>query len=306
MADAGNERVRLLTPAPLGAPSIAPNGIVPVYSSSNTIQPGSLFSIYGRNLAVAAVSRNGDFATTLGGTSVTVNNRPAYPWFVSPSQLNLQAPDDDTTGPVSVVVTTPAGTAASTVTLAQFAPSFSLLDGKHVAGILLRPDGSGAYGGGTYDIVGPTGSSLGYKTVAARAGDNFILSGCGFRLTDPAVPAERPIRAMLQLRVQSSCSSTTSLWQPAFSRNYPAGLTRSTYESLRVSMRDVPLRAIVCRAETPLGCCVVPAIRLKPPRLFRFCCCVSAMREFALPRHLSMNRPEASRTSIGATTLRER
>ena len=68
--------------------------------------------------------------------------------------------------PLNVIVS-----ARSTVTLAQFGPCFSLLDGKHVAGIILRSDGSGADGGGAYDIIGPTGSALGYKTVAAKAGD---------------------------------------------------------------------------------------------------------------------------------------
>jgi uncharacterized protein (TIGR03437 family) len=75
------------------------------------------------------------------------------------------------------------------VTLAQFAPSFALLDAKHVAGIILRSNGTGAYGGGTYDILGPTGSSLGYSTVAAKAGDNVELFGVGFGPINPAVPA---------------------------------------------------------------------------------------------------------------------
>ena len=67
VADAKNERIRLLTPSQPGAPSIAPNGIVPIYSSSSTIQPGSSISIYGENLAAGTLSWNGDFATTLGG-----------------------------------------------------------------------------------------------------------------------------------------------------------------------------------------------------------------------------------------------
>jgi uncharacterized protein (TIGR03437 family) len=183
-----------------------------------------------------------------------VNNRPAYPWFVSYSQINLQAPDDGTTGPVSVAVTTPAGTAASTVTLAQFAPSFSLLDGKHVAGILLRPDGSGAYGGGTYDIVGPTGTSLGYKTVAAKAGDTLALFGTGFGPTDPAVPAGK---------AYSGDAATTSSVQllidnipvaPTFSGIASAGLYQINVRiPAGLDVGDVPLRAIVGGAETPLG-----------------------------------------------------
>ena len=51
------------------------------------------------------------------------------------------------------------------------------------------PDGSGAFGRGTYDILGPTGNSLGYPTVAAQAGDTVELFGVGFGPTTPAVPA---------------------------------------------------------------------------------------------------------------------
>jgi uncharacterized protein (TIGR03437 family) len=76
------------------------------------------------------------------------------------------------------------------VNLAAVAPTFALLgDNLHVAGIILRTDGSGAYGNGVYDIIGPTGTSLGYKTVAAKAGDNIELFGFGFGPTTPAVPA---------------------------------------------------------------------------------------------------------------------
>ncbi|MBZ5608563.1 MAG: hypothetical protein LAP38_09910 [Acidobacteriia bacterium] len=73
--------------------------------------------------------------------------------------------------------------------MAQLAPSFLLLDAKHVTGIIIRSDGSGAYGGGTYDILGPTGNSLGYATVTAKAGDSVELFGVGLGPTSPAVPA---------------------------------------------------------------------------------------------------------------------
>ena len=60
-----------------------------------------------------------------------------------------------------------------------------------MTGIISRSDGSGAYGDGTYDILGPTGTSLGYATVAAKAGDVISLYGVGFGPTNPAVPAGR-------------------------------------------------------------------------------------------------------------------
>ena len=88
-----------LTPAAAaGSPSITPGGVVPVYSSSTTIQPGGWFSIYGSNLADATAVWNGDFPTKLGGTSVKVNGKDAYLWFVSGAQINAQAPDDPRRG----------------------------------------------------------------------------------------------------------------------------------------------------------------------------------------------------------------
>jgi uncharacterized protein (TIGR03437 family) len=255
VADAKNETIRLLTPARPNAPFITPNGVVPLYSSSNTIQPGSSISIYGSNLASGILSWNGDFATTLGGTSVTVNNKPAYPWFVSPFQINLQAPDDTTTGVVDVVVTTPAGVATSTVTLAEFGPSFSLLDGRHVAGIILRSDGSGAYGGGSYDIAGPNGTSFGYKTVAAKAGDSLILFGTGFGPTTPAVPAGKAYSGDAATTNSVRLLIDNITVRPVFAGSTSAGLYQINVAPVPAGLGigDVPLVATVGGLSTPLG-----------------------------------------------------
>jgi uncharacterized protein (TIGR03437 family) len=55
----------------------------------------------------------------------------------------------------------------------------------------VRADGSGAYGSGTYDILGLGGTSLGYRTMAAKAGAAIELFGVGFGPTTPAVAAGR-------------------------------------------------------------------------------------------------------------------
>jgi uncharacterized protein (TIGR03437 family) len=193
--------------SPAATPSIALGGIVPVDSTVPIIQPGEWVSIFGTNLASSTVTWSGNFQASLGGTSVTINGKAAYPSFVSPAQINVQAPDDPSTGSVPVVVTTASGTATGTVTLAQFAPSFLLLDSQHVAGIILRSNGSGAYGGGAYDIIGPTGNSLGYSTVAATAGDNIELFAVGLGSTNPVVspgqvfsgsaPATNPVKLLI-------------------------------------------------------------------------------------------------------------
>jgi uncharacterized protein (TIGR03437 family) len=182
-----DDRIRLLTPS-TAAPVISSGGVVPIYSSATTVQPGSWVSIYGNNFTSASATWNGDFPQSLGNVSVTINSKPAYLWFVGPTQINLQVPDDPGTGPVSVVVTTSSGKATSTVTLGQYGPSFSLLTTKYVAAIVLTPDGSGNAGGGAYDIIGPQGA-FPYPTRPVKAGETVILFGVGFGPTNPTVPS---------------------------------------------------------------------------------------------------------------------
>jgi len=170
------------------APAISPGGVVPLYSTVNTIEPGGWVSIYGSNLAAGTAFWNGDFPTSLGGTSVTINGKSAYLSYVSPSQINLQAPDDSTAGEVTVVVITGNGTATSTVALNPYSPSFILRDSMHVNAIILRSDGSGAYGDGAYDILGPA-DCFGYPTVGAKPGDLVEIFGVGFGPTNPKVLA---------------------------------------------------------------------------------------------------------------------
>jgi uncharacterized protein (TIGR03437 family) len=250
---------QVLTPgsgAPPPVPAITKNGVVPVYSSATTIQATSWISIYGTNLATSTALWTGNFPTTLGGASVTVDGKAGYLYYASPTQINLQAPSDSNTGSVNVVVTTPSGSATSTVTLGQYGPSFSLLDATHVAGIILRPTGTGAYGSGanSYDIVGPTGSSLGYKTVAAKAGDNLVLFGVGFGPTNPVVPAgaaysgAAPITGILSMlmnnkSVTPAFAGLTSAGLYQFNITVPAGLGTG----------DVPLSAMVGGVTSPTG-----------------------------------------------------
>jgi uncharacterized protein (TIGR03437 family) len=171
------------------AVSITAGGVVPIYSSSTTIQAGEWVSIYGTNLASQVVVWDGTFPTSLGGTTVTINNKKAYLNFVAPNQINVQAPDDIATGTVPVVVTTSTGSASSTVTLGSFGPALLVNGGKYVAGIIIRNDGSGTQGGGTYDFIGPAGSPLGFLTVPVKSGDVVELFGVGFGPTDPPIPS---------------------------------------------------------------------------------------------------------------------
>jgi uncharacterized protein (TIGR03437 family) len=237
------------------APTITSGGTNPIFSTATTIQPGAWAQLFGTNLAAALTMWKGDFPTTLGNTSVTINGKPAYLYFVSPTQINLQAPDDTATGSVPVVVTTPNGSATSTVTLGAVGPSFSLLDSKHIAGIISRTSG-GSQGGGTYDIIGPTGSSLGYPTVAAKAGDTIELFGVGFGPTNPALKAgaalpsgvfgtaTNPIQLIINNNTLTpSFAGITQAGLYQFNLTLPAGLGTG----------DVPIVGSVSGTQTPSG-----------------------------------------------------
>jgi uncharacterized protein (TIGR03437 family) len=229
------------------SPSIMPGGVVPVASPVGTIQAGEWASIYGSNLASGTASWTGNFPTSLAGTGVTIDGKAAYLSYVSPTQINVQAPGDAATGTVPVVVTTEFGSATSNVTLAQFAPSFFLLDAKHVAGIILRANGS-------YDIIGPTGTSLGYPTVAAKAGDSVALFGTGFGPTNPMVTAGQafsgaaPTTNPMAVRINNVSVPT------AF-----AGLSAAGVYQINLTIPpglgtgDVSLQATVGGAQTPPG-----------------------------------------------------
>ncbi|MDE3198700.1 MAG: hypothetical protein KGN84_20300 [Acidobacteriota bacterium] len=247
----------VLTPAVSNpnAPSISPGGILPISSTATTIQPGSWISIYGSHLATSTAIWNGDFPRTLGGASVTINGKPGFLYFASPGQINLQAPDDTATGTVPVVVTTPDGTATSTVTLGTFGPSFSRFgDNAHVAGIIIRSDGSGSQGGGTYDFVGPAGTSLGIPTVPAKAGDTLVLFGVGFGPTTPAVPAGQPFSGAAPAANPVTLLINNQSITPAFAGITSAGLFQFNLAvPSGLGTGDVPLQAMVGGVSTPMG-----------------------------------------------------
>ncbi len=148
---------------------------------AGAIQAGQFVTIVGTNLAAQTASWNNDFPTSLGGTSVEIDGRPAYLLFVSPGMITLQMPDDTATGAVPVVVTTTQwDSVTSRVNFSHLTRLVNALHGNYVSGIILRSDGSGAFGGGSYDILSPDGDSFGYPTVAAVPGDMVELFGSRF------------------------------------------------------------------------------------------------------------------------------
>ncbi|MBS1874399.1 MAG: IPT/TIG domain-containing protein [Acidobacteria bacterium] len=172
-------------------PAISAGGVVNAASYVAGISAGSWVTIYGTNLASAGVSRawtaadivNGKLPTTLEGTAVRINGKYAAIAYVSESQLNVQAPDDTSTGTVAVDVTTSGGTSdAVTADLRSAAPGifrFSPSSAKYAAAVFA--DGSLA---APVSLFGSSATSR-----PAQPGETVLLFGTGFGATTPAVSA---------------------------------------------------------------------------------------------------------------------
>ena len=94
IADGGNSRVRLLTPA--GSPSINNGGVVNAASSARgqPVVPGSIASVYGTFLVnSSSTASSSPLPINLGGVSLQFGSGLSAPLFVvSASQVNFQVP----------------------------------------------------------------------------------------------------------------------------------------------------------------------------------------------------------------------
>ena len=171
--------------APPGPPAIT--SVVNGASFQPGIEAGSWVTIKGANLANTFPGRtwrddevvNGNLPTSLDGVSVTIDGKPAFVYYISPTQINVQAPSDSATGAVNVVVTNNGiASAPATAQLQAVAPAFFLYPGTNYAIASRLPD---------YALVGPT---LRFPEPSRRSRATLIvLWGTGFGATNPPVPA---------------------------------------------------------------------------------------------------------------------
>lgn len=146
------------------------------------IAPNTWLEIHGNNLAPVTTDWSSwNFASglpvSLGGVSVTVNNKPAVISYISPTQINVLAPLDAATGPVAVQVTTPAGKSSPiTPTEQSTSPGFLTIDAH----------GDVAARHMDYSLLGDASLSIpGYAFTPARPGETVLLYATGFGQTDP-------------------------------------------------------------------------------------------------------------------------
>ena len=117
----------LFSQTPPAAPPVI-TGVSNSASGLTSIASGSWVTIYGTALSTTTrawrasdISGN-NLPTTLDGVSVQINGKKAAISYVSPGQLNAQAPTDATIGQVPLQVTTANGTGAFT-TITSWIPA---------------------------------------------------------------------------------------------------------------------------------------------------------------------------------------
>jgi uncharacterized protein (TIGR03437 family) len=148
------------------------------------IVPGSWLTIQGSNLSTVTDTwdkaiGNGNLPTSLDGVTVIVGSKSAFVCFISPGQINVQAPDVGA-GPVPVTVTNAVGTSvAVTANVVAQSPAFFLWPGNQAVATR-NSDASLAVKDGIFP---------GSTTVAAKPSDVLILWGTGFGPTTPPVAA---------------------------------------------------------------------------------------------------------------------
>jgi len=179
----GFDSILLQRQQPVPVPVSQVNSVVNAASYQPAIASGGFVSIVGTGFGNSSRSWNSsDFSgtnlpTSLSGVSVAINGNPSYVVYISPTQVDVIAPDDDTIGQVPVQVTTPQGASyAGTVLKQKLSPAFfTYQSGTTSYAAAVHLDGT---------LVGPAGPS----SRPAVPGEFIEIYGTGFGPTNPATP----------------------------------------------------------------------------------------------------------------------
>jgi uncharacterized protein (TIGR03437 family) len=217
-------------------------------------EAGSWTTIKGTNLANTNPGRtwrtdevvNGKLPTALDGASVTIDGKQAFVYYISPTQINVQAPSDTATGSVSVVVTNNGTSSAPfTAQLQTYAPAFFTLGATGYAIATRYPDNA---------LIGNPNVVPG--TVAAKASDVLILWATGFGPTNPAVNAGEVVTGAPAATTAPSITvggSAANVIGVALSPG-SVGLYQIAIQlSASIATGDVPIQASVSGVQSPAG-----------------------------------------------------
>jgi len=231
------------------APVVSATNVVNAASFQPAIAPNTFVAITGGNLSGTMRGwQPGDFVngtllpTDIDSVSVTVNGTDVYVNYVSPNQLNVLLPVGLAPGQVQLqTFNFGLASAVVTVTVQDVAPAFFMQsDGKHI--LARHADGS---------LVGPASTTTG--ATPAAPGEEIVLYGTGFGVTNPAAPEGQLITTPLPLATYPTITiDNISTGQPEF-----AGLTYAGLYQINVTVPlstpsgDVPVVALVGSTASP-------------------------------------------------------
>lgn len=179
-------RTYTLTPASGGPkPTIAEGQVTNGATFLPGISQGSWVTIKGTNFGTSTRTWRADeivegkLPTQLDNVAVNINGKPAYVYYISPEQINVQAPSDDSLGDVPVEVI---------VNGVKSDPVMARLQ-KHAPGFFPWPDNQVVATDANYNWKVRPGTFQGADTTPAKPGEVILLWGTGFGPTNPAMPA---------------------------------------------------------------------------------------------------------------------
>jgi uncharacterized protein (TIGR03437 family) len=249
VGQSGANIIQKITPASTGGkPSIKVGGVISAAANVPGMTPGAWLAIYGQNLAGstrqwgASDFQGQRLPTSLDGVSVKIDNRQAAVYYISPTQIDVQVPDDTAVGPVTVTVTNGQLTSdPATVNMSAYAPAFFTV-GQYVAA--LHADGT---------LVG--NSSLAPGATPAKSGEIIAVYGTGFGPTAPATPSGMIVSSANPLADLSQLSITVGAVpaQVRFAGVVASGLYQFNVVVPNVAAGDQPISATIAHVPTQTG-----------------------------------------------------
>ena len=164
-------------------------GVSDAFTGQAGVAPTTWIAIYGNSLSASTRTWDGaiqrtQLPATLDGVTVSINGRPATMYFVSPNQVNVLGPLDETTGNVQLTVTnangvSPAFQVRKSDVLPAFYAPFGAASGPRVTGVTL--DGA---------LVGAFGLDPRVQR-PVRPGEIVQFFATGFGRTNPPAPSDQ-------------------------------------------------------------------------------------------------------------------
>ncbi len=191
VADTRNIKIREISPPPVPAIRTT-NPVLTSFLGNAGFSSNTYVEVYGANFSTTSrLWAGSDFSgsnapTSLDGISVTVNGKPAFVYYISPGQININTPEDTATGPVLIQVKTPLGL-SNTVSVnrtrlsptLQSVPQFNIGGKQYV--VALTPDFK--------TFIGQPNLLQGVSFVAAKPGDTVSIYALGCGTTNPPTQA---------------------------------------------------------------------------------------------------------------------